>query len=880
MDDAEIYLGVLFLGLVMNMFNGLPGIAMTTAKLPVFYKQRDFMFYPAWAYSLPIWITGIPSSLIESAAWVSITYYAVGFAPNLNRFLGQFLLYVALNQTSLGLFSFIAGLSRNLTVANSVGVYALLLMFVFGGYIISREDIKGWWIWAYWSSPLAYAQNAVAVNEFLATRWQEPNNPIGMELLKSRGLFTNNYWYWIGIAALMGFTVMSNIFFTLALHFLNPFGKPQAIVTKDELEKDEEREMQKLPVNRSSLSTERSHENQSTGKSRGMILPFQPLSLAFHNVNYYVDMPAEMKTQGLKEQRLQLLRDVSGSFRPGILTALVGESGAGKTTLMDVLAGRKTGGYIEGSITISGYPKKQETFARISGYCEQTDIHSAYVTVHESLVYSAWLRLGKEVDADTRKMFVNEVMELVELNNLSGALVGLPGVNGLSTEQRKRLTIAVELVANPSIIFMDEPTSGLDARAAAIVMRTVRNTVDTGRTVVCTIHQPSIDIFESFDELMLMKRGGLMIYVGPLGHQSKALVDYLEAIEGVPKITSGYNPATWMLEVTSVTSSTRLGVDFAEIYRNSSLYLRNEDLIQEISKPAPDYKDLSFERQFAQPLAIQTMACLWKQHWSYWRNPQYNSVRFLLTLASGLLFGTAFWRMGGKTYSQQDLMNAMGCMFAAILFLGFSNAVSVQPTVDVERTVFYREKAAGLYSPLPYALAQVLIEVPYVFVQAIVYGLIVYALIDFRWTAAKFFWYFFMMFFTLLYTTYYGMLMAGLSPNAPIASVLSSACIAMWMVFCGFIIPRPRIPVWWRWYYWGSPFSWTLYGLIASQFGDNSEVMVLADGTKLEVKIFLRSYFGYRDDFMLPVAVATMSFAVLFALFFAISIKILNFQKR
>ena len=100
------------------------------------------------------------------------------------------------------------------------------------------------------------------------------------------------------------------------------------------------------------------------------------------------------------------------------------------------------------------------------------------------------------------QMFIEEVMELVELNPLRRSQVGLPDVSGLSTEQRKRLTIAVELVANPSIIFMDEPTSGLDARAAAIVMRTVRNTVDTGRTVVCTIHQPSIDIFEAFDEVI------------------------------------------------------------------------------------------------------------------------------------------------------------------------------------------------------------------------------------------------------------------------------------------------------------------------------------------------------------------------------------------
>lgn len=119
-------------------------------------------------------------------------------------------------------------------------------------------------------------------------------------------------------------------------------------------------------------------------------------------------------------------------------------------------------------------------------------------------------------------------MELVELDNLKNMIVGIPGVTGLSTQQRKRLTIAVELVANPSIIFMDEPTTGLDARAAAIVMRTVRNTVNTGRTVVCTIHQPGVDIFEAFDELLLMQTGGEVIYAGELGLKSEKLVEYLE----------------------------------------------------------------------------------------------------------------------------------------------------------------------------------------------------------------------------------------------------------------------------------------------------------------------------------------------------------------
>lgn len=112
----------------------------------------------------------------------------------------------------------------------------------------------------------------------------------------------------------------------------------------------------------------------------------------------------EMKQQGETQDRLQLLQGISGSFRPGVLTCMMGVSGAGKTTLMDVLAGRKTGGYIEGSITISGYPKRQETFARISGYCEQNDIHSPNLTVHESLLFSSWLRLSADVDDKTRKV--------------------------------------------------------------------------------------------------------------------------------------------------------------------------------------------------------------------------------------------------------------------------------------------------------------------------------------------------------------------------------------------------------------------------------------------------------------------------------------------
>ncbi|KAI0515912.1 hypothetical protein KFK09_008582 [Dendrobium nobile] len=884
-EDGVIFLGAMFLGLVTHLFNGFAELAMSIAKLPIFYKQRDLLFYPSWAYALPTWVLKIPISFLECAVWICMTYYVIGFDPNINRFFKHYLLLVLISQMASGLFRLLAALGREMVVADTFGSFAQIVLLILGGFLISRENIKKWWIWGYWSSPLMYAQNAIAVNEFLGHSWNKHvpgfNNTLGIEILKYRGIFVDANWYWIGVGALLGYIFLFNVLFVFFLDWLDPLGKGQTTISEEVLREKH--------ANRTGASIELPSKAQllppSTGEERiskenekrGIMLPFAPLSITFDNIRYSVDMPQEMKDQGIVEDRLVLLKGVSGAFRPGVLTALMGVSGAGKTTLMDVLAGRKTGGYIDGDIRISGYPKVQETFARISGYCEQNDIHSPHVTVYESLLYSAWLRLTSEVDATTRKMFIEEVMELVELKTLRGALVGLPGVNGLSTEQRKRLTIAVELVANPSIIFMDEPTSGLDARAAAIVMRTVRNTVDTGRTVVCTIHQPSIDIFEAFDELFLMKRGGEEIYVGPLGRNSCHLIKYFEEF-GVRKIKDGYNPATWMLEVTTQAQEEIYGINFAEKYKDSDLFRRNKALISELSTPPPGSEDLFFPTKYSQPFLTQCEACLWKQHKSYWRNPSYTATRIFFTSVIALIFGTIFWKLGKKVEKQQDLFNSLGSMYAAVLFIGIQNGQTVQPIVDVERSVFYREKAAGMYSALPYAFAQVLIEIPHIFLQALIYGLIVYSCISFDWTAVKFFWYLFFMFTTFLYFTFYGMMAVAMTPNSDIAAIVSTAFYAVWNIFAGYLIPRPRIPVWWRWYSWACPVAWTLYGLVASQFGDyDHDKMTDGDVT---VREFIKEYFGFRHDFLGAIAAAMIGFTVLFAFVFAFSIKVFNFQRR
>ncbi|XP_022882360.1 ABC transporter G family member 32-like isoform X1 [Olea europaea var. sylvestris] len=886
-EDGGLYLGEIYFSMVIILFNGFTEVSMLVAKLPVLYKHRDLHFYPCWIYTLPSWALSIPTSLIESGFWVAVTYYVVGFDPNITRFFRQFFLFFFLHQMSLALFRLMATLGRNMIVANTFGSFAMLIVMVLGGYIISRDRIPAWWIWGFWISPLMYAQDAASVNEFIGHSWDkrsgdDSNLSLGTALLKSRSLFPESYWYWIGVGALVGYIILFNILFTFFLSYLNPLVNHQTIVSKEKLQdKDQNLKGQPVVLPLKDFLQYSGSLARKSFKQKGMVLPFQPLAMSFSNINYHVDVPLELKQKGILEDKLQLLNNITGAFRPGVLTALVGESGAGKTTLMDVLAGRKTGGIVEGSINISGYPKKQETFARISGYCEQNDIHSPCLTVLESLLFSAWLRLASDIDLETQKAFVEEVMELVELFPLRGALVGLPGVDGLSTEQRKRLTIAVELVANPSIVFMDEPTSGLDARSAAIVMRTVRNIVNTGRTIVCTIHQPSIDIFESFDELLLMKRGGELIYAGPLGPKSSNLIEYFEGVDGVPRIRPGYNPATWILEVTTSVEEARLGVDFAEIYRRSHLFECNKELVESLSKPSSDTKDLNFPTKYSQSYFDQFVACLWKQNLSYWRNPQYTAVRFFYTLIISLMLGTICWQFGSKRDSQQDIFNAMGSMYAAVLFIGVTNATSVQPVVSVERFVSYRERAAGMYSALPFAFAQVAIEFPYVFMQSLVYCTIFYSMASFEWTASKFIWYTFFMYFSMLYFTFYGMMTTAVTPNHNVAAIIAAPFYMLWNLFSGFMIPHKRIPIWWRWYYWANPVAWSLYGLVASQYSDSDKLVKLSDGIHtVSTKLLLKNVFGFQHDFIGIGAIMVVGFCLLFAVIFAYAIKSFNFLKR
>lgn len=229
---------------------------------------------------------------------------------------------------------------------------------------------------------------------------------------------------------------------------------------------------------------------------------------------------------------------------------------------------------------------------------------------------------------------------------------------------------------------------------------------------------------------------------------------------------------------------------------------------------------------------------------------------------------------------QQDLLNMLGALYAAVVFLGAINQNAVQPIVAVERTVFYRERAAGMYSSLPYALAQVAIESIYITIQTIIYVFLLYPLIGFKWTTSKFLWFFFYMLMSDIYFTMFGMMTMSLTPSPQISAVLIYFFLCLWNLFSGFIIPKPQIPIWSRWCYWLTPLSWTMYGLLTSQVGEQNHSFEVPGVSNITLKGFIKEAFGYEYGFLPVVAAAHIVWILLFFFIFVCGIKYLNFQQR
>jgi ABC-type multidrug transport system permease subunit len=228
------------------------------------------------------------------------------------------------------------------------------------------------------------------------------------------------------------------------------------------------------------------------------------------------------------------------------------------------------------------------------------------------------------------------------------------------------------------------------------------------------------------------------------------------------------------------------------------------------------------------------------------------------------------------------VFNLIGIFFCVVLLPGFGFVTAIQPIIAIERLVYYRERGAGMYSPLTYALAQFSIECPYVFFYCVIFIAIVYSMIQFQWEYAKVLWFFFFEYCNMLFFVYWGMISVAATPNPQAAVILATFPFSLFSLFSGFPITRKQMPVWWRWFYWCIPQAWGLYGLAGSQLGDVKTFVALPDEPDQNIRLedYLRSYFGFDHSFLKYVAIEQVALAVTLAFIFAICIKNCNFQRR
>lgn len=331
----------------------------------------------------------------------------------------------------------------------------------------------------------------------------------------------------------------------------------------------------------------------------------------------------------------KILNGVNGYAKPGLMIALMGASGAGKTTLLNTLAQRQKVGVVSGEMLVDGRPLGPD-FQRGTGFCEQMDLHDGTATIREALEFSALLRQERHIPRQEKLDYVNKIIELLELGDIQDAIISSLGV-----EQKKRVTIAVELAARPNLLlFLDEPTSGLDSQAAFSIVRFLKKLAQAGQAIVCTIHQPSSMLIQQFDMILALNPGGNTFYFGPVGKDGSVVMKYF-ADRGFV-CPPGKNVAEFILE-TAAKGGKRDGktVDWNEEWRNSE---ENRRLLEEIQRikeersklPPPE---LGEQYEYAAPVSLQTALLTKRLFLQYWRDPSYYYGKLFVSVIIGIFNG-------------------------------------------------------------------------------------------------------------------------------------------------------------------------------------------------------------------------------------------------
>ncbi|KAH7645763.1 protein white isoform X1 [Dermatophagoides farinae] len=504
----------------------------------------------------------------------------------------------------------------------------------------------------------------------------------------------------------------------------------------------------------------------------------------------------------------QILDSVSGNVKPGQLLAIMGPSGSGKTTLLNTLTGRNLSQYnYEGVVLINRHRAQIDTIKSLSGYVQQGDLFVPMLTVKEYLIFMSLVRMDRNKCSDhERKRRIDEIISELELTNCANSRIGnryddIIG-SGISTGECRRLSFAAEMLTNPSLLFCDEPTSGLDSYLAESVVKILKKMAQSGRTIICTIHQPSSEVFILFDKILLLTQGKLA-FIGT-SYQANEFFTSLGFI-----CPLNFNPADYFLRQISIIPGSK-DECLQQINRICSEFKEREN--DELKE---NHLESSTEMIVRQPESIiykaswmeQFHALLWRSFISNVREPMITRIKFSQTLTVALLLGIVYWR---QQLDQKGIMNINGAIFILIINLTFMNVFSVINTFCSELPIFLREYNNGMYRVDTYFLAKMFSELPYQIIFPTILVALLYYMVGFNNTWNSFIMFIFISNLIANCGISFGYMISCLSSSTKMAIALSSPLILPLLLFGGFFINNSTIPVYFKlfkyisWFYYGN----------------------------------------------------------------------------
>ncbi|GMI65833.1 ATP-binding cassette G2 [Hibiscus trionum] len=570
-----------------------------------------------------------------------------------------------------------------------------------------------------------------------------------------------------------------------------------------------------------------------------------PFVLSFHNLTYRVKVRKKMgsipfcgkKIDGNGVNTKVLLNEISGEAREGEIMAVLGASGSGKSTLIDALANRIAKDSLKGTLTLNGEVLESRLLRVISAYVMQDDLLFPMLTVEETLMFSAEFRLPRSLSKTKKKARVQVLIDQLGLRNAAKTVIGDEGHRGVSGGERRRVSIGIDIIHDPIVLFLDEPTSGLDSTSAFMVVKVLQRIAQSGSIVIMSIHQPSYRILNLLDRLIFLSHGNtvyggspemLPSFFAEFGHpipdkenKTEFALDLIRELEETPGGTRGlveFNKS-WQAQATK---NQRNGFS---IKPNLSLKDAISASISKgklVSGATKDSNLTSSVPTFANPFWIEMIVIAKRSMLNSRRMPEVFGIRLGAVVVTGIILATMFWKLDDSPKGVQERLG----FFAFAMSTTFYTCAEEIPVFLQERYIFMRETAYNAYRRSSYVLAHSLISIPSLMLLSMAFAAITFWAVGLAGGLPGFFFFFLTIFASFWAGSSFVTFLSGVVSHVMLGFTVVVSILAYFLLFSGFFISRDRIPLHWIWFHYISLVKYPYEAVLQNEFDYRTKCFV------------------------------------------------------